>query len=88
MATFIILGIIVALIVGGIVGLVNSEDRYSKMTEEEFDAEAKRSSAMGAALVGLQKVLEPSRKVEFIRQKKVEADRTDIGDTPEAGAPK
>lgn len=38
------------------------------MSEEEFEAEAKRVSMLGAAVMGLQKVPEPKR-VEYIMQR-------------------
>jgi hypothetical protein len=57
--------------------------RYSEMTEEEFEAEAKRSSAMGAAVIGLQKTIDPSHPVEHIQeQQRIEADGAQSGDRP------
>ncbi|MBI3404125.1 MAG: hypothetical protein HY046_01550 [Acidobacteria bacterium] len=87
MAELVIIGILLLLVVAGFIGLLNSEDRYSKMTEEEFEAEAKRSSAIGAAVMGMQEILEPSRKVEYIRQEKTEAERADAGDKSTGGTP-
>jgi len=77
---------VVALLVYGIMKAA-SGGRYSKMTEEEFEAEAKRSSAMGAAVSGLQKVIDPSHRVEYVeeQQQRLEADGSDLGDGPEAG---
>jgi hypothetical protein len=53
------------------------------MSEEEFEAEAKRASLLGAAVMGLQKVLEPKR-VEYImqRDKRVEGDSAEASDPP------
>lgn len=57
------------------------------MTEEEFEAEAKRSSAMGAAVGGLQKIINPTHTTEHIveQERRIEADRTNSGDHPESG---
>jgi len=62
--------------------------RYSEMTEEEFEAEAKRSSAMGAAVGSLQKVIDPVHAVEHIekQRQRIEAVVTNSGDRPETGS--
>jgi hypothetical protein len=85
MAYFIALGVLV-LVIWGIVKAA-SGDRYSKMSEEEFEAEAKRTSLMGAAVAGLQKTIDPSHRVEYQQEQelRVEADGAEEGDGPEAG---
>ena len=64
-----------------------SGDRYANMTEEEFEAEAKRSSALGAAVTGLQKVIDPGHRVEYVQELKerVEADGAESSDHPDPG---
>ena len=62
--TYVVVLILLALVVYGIARAA-SGDRYSKMTEEEFEAEAKRSSAMGAAVAAFQKTFDPSHHVEY-----------------------
>jgi len=64
-----------------------SGNRYSEMTEEEFEAEAQRSSRLGGAVAGLQKILDPSHHVEYVQeqQERVEADGSESGDRPKAG---
>jgi hypothetical protein len=64
-----------------------NDDRYAKMTEEEFEAEAKRSSPLGAALQELQRITE-GRKVEYMleQDKHVEADSAESGDKPATGS--
>ncbi|MBI3663542.1 MAG: hypothetical protein HY234_10915 [Acidobacteria bacterium] len=82
MVTAVILVVVLA-VVALIVGFTTGKDRYAEMTEEEFEAEAKRSSLLGAAVMGLQKVLEPKR-VEYILQRdnRVEGDSAEAGDRP------
>jgi hypothetical protein len=86
MLTYLILLGFVVLIVYGIVKAIGGR-RYSEMTEEEFAAEAKRSSAMGAAVGGLQKIIDPGHSTEHIveQEQRLEADRTNTGDRPESG---
>lgn len=85
MVYLIALGILALIIIG--IAMAMSGRRYSEMTEEEFEAEAKRSSAMGAAVGGLQKVINPTHSTEYIveQEQRIEADRTNSGDHPESG---
>jgi len=87
MATIVILAVIVA-VVALIIGVAAGKDRYAEMSEEEFEAEAKRASLLGAAVMGLQKVLEP-KHVEYmmLRDKKVEGEHSFSGDPPSTDAP-
>lgn len=85
MVTFGILAV-VAVVVAIIVGSTTGKDRYAEMSEAEFEAEAKRASPLGAAMLGLQKILEP-RKVEYLmqRDKRVEGEQSVSGDPPSTG---
>jgi hypothetical protein len=78
---------LILLIVYAIAKAASGRD-YSKMTEEEFEAEAKRGSAMGAAVGGLQKIIDPSHSSGHIveQQQRIEADRTNSGDRPDPGS--
>jgi hypothetical protein len=78
--------VIVALIVA--IAKAASGDRYSKMTDEEYEAEVQRSSRMGAAVTGLQKIIDPSHSAEYVQEQaqRLEADGANSGDGPEAGA--
>jgi hypothetical protein len=81
------LGLLVfGLIVYGIVKAV-SGDAYAEMTEEEFEAEAKRSSRMGPALMTLQKFFDANHHVEYVQEEKerAEADAAQSGDRPDTG---
>jgi hypothetical protein len=77
----ILLGIFVAIV------KVVSSDRYANMTEEEFEAEAKRSSTMGIVVAGLQKIVDPSHKIEMMQEQeqRIEAESSESGDGPETG---
>jgi len=77
---------VVAATVYGIAKAISGE-RYSKMSEEEFEAEAKRSSMIGAGVAGLQKVIDPSHRVEYVeeQQQRIEADDAESGDRPKTG---
>jgi hypothetical protein len=87
MVTVVILGILVALI-ALIVGITTGKDRYAEMSEEEFEAEAKRVSPLGAAVMGLHKFFQPKR-VEYMmqRDKRVEGEQVVSGDPPSPETP-
>jgi hypothetical protein len=73
-----------AAIVYGIVKAVRGGD-YENMTAEEFEAEAKRSSYMAAAIMATQKIVDPNHHVEYVQEEKerVEADSAESGDRPD-----
>jgi hypothetical protein len=76
--------VVLLLVVGGILHLVSGGDRYARMTEAEFEEEAKRGSALGSAMLEVQKVVDPRNKVEYLQQrdKHVEADGAESADKP------
>lgn len=82
MVTLVILGILAA-VIALIVGITTGKDRYAEMSEEEFEAEAKRASLLGAAVMEMHKFLQPTR-VEFTRKrdKRVEGDSVEAGEPP------
>lgn len=63
--------------------------RYEDMTEKEFEAEAKRSSVIGSAVGGLQKIIDSPHSTEHMieQEQRLEADRTNSGDWPKPGSP-
>jgi len=77
---YVFLILLIAAIAAAIFTMLAGKDRYSEMTEEEFEAEAKRNSLPAAALLGLQKVLQPTR-AEYIlqRDKRVEGQHSESG---------
>jgi hypothetical protein len=80
-----------ALIAAVIYGIVKaaSGSRYANMTEKEFEAEAQRKSSMGNAMAELQKIVDPSHRVEYVQEEeeRMEADGSESGDKPETGGP-
>ncbi len=82
MVAFFLIIVIVALVIALVVSIGGS-DRYSKMTEKEFEEEAERSSLLGAAMIGTQNLIQPSRVQAMSKQKKrVEKDAAVPGDPP------
>ena len=83
MTYFILLIILVALLLA-IIRVAAGNDRYKEMSEEEFEAEARRVSMTGVAMTELQKHIDPQHKVEYLaqRDKHVEADSSESGDRP------
>ena len=80
---YILLGVIAVAALYGLSQLASS-DRYAKMTEKEFEEEARRTSSLGAAMVGVQKIFDPSHNVEYVQEQKhrAEAESEDSGDRP------
>lgn len=60
--------VIVALVVT-FLAVLGGEDPHAKMSEEEFEAEAKRNSMLGAGMLELQKVFHPHRVEQFVEEK-------------------
>jgi hypothetical protein len=86
METILILAVIVVAVYG--FAKIASGDRYAKMTGEEFEAEAKRSSHIGGAMLEVQKMVDPGHRVEYMqrREKHAEADTAESGGPPESGS--
>jgi len=84
--TYIILLIILVALLLTIIRVAAGDDPHATMTEEEFEAEAKRASMTGVAMTELQKHIDPSHKVEYLaqRDKHFEADSSESGDKPPA----
>ncbi|HKQ88359.1 MAG TPA: hypothetical protein VJS43_16485 [Candidatus Acidoferrales bacterium] len=62
-------------------------DRYSEMSDQEFEAEARHTSQLAPAIMGLQKIVDPNHHVEYVeeQQQSIEADAAESGDRPETG---
>jgi hypothetical protein len=84
--------LIILVVIAALIGLasVARKGRYQEMTDEEFEAEAKRASRVGGALLEFQKAVDPTHKVEYVqmKQKHVEAESAESGDKPESGVGK
>jgi hypothetical protein len=82
----IVMLVVVIGIIALIVASVGGKDRYAKMSEKEFEAEAKRASALGAVMTEFHKFFQLKR-VEYIQQrdKRVEGEQKVSGDPPSTG---
>lgn len=82
MAAFLLIAMVVALL-GGLIYVMGSPSPYEEMTEKEFEEEAKEKSLLGAAMIGLDKALQPNRTEHVLVQKKrVEKDGALPGEPP------
>ena len=83
MVYIIMLVVLVALVIA-IIRVAAGDDPHANMTEEEFEAEAKRVSMRGVAMTEFQKHIDPQHKVEYLaqRDKHVEADSSESGGRP------
>ena len=83
MIYIILLAVLVVLLLA-VIRVAGGDDRYKEMSEEEFEAEARRVSMTGVAMTELQKHIDPQHKVEYLaqRDKHAEADSSDSGDRP------
>ena len=66
MEYFIALGILLLILIG--IMKVAGSRHYEDITEQEFEAEAKRGSSMGAAVGRLQEVIDPGHSTEHITE--------------------
>jgi hypothetical protein len=73
-----------AFIIYGIVKAISGKS-YAEMTEEEFEAEAKRSSHLGSAIAAAQSIIDPGHRVEYVQEQKqrIEAESAESGDPPD-----
>jgi hypothetical protein len=83
MIYIILLAVLVVLLLA-VIRVAGGDDRYKEMSEEEFEAEARRVSMTGVAMTELQKHIDPQHKVEYLsqRDKHAEADSSESGDRP------
>ena len=74
-------GLVAVLLVVGLIAflvhVMGSKDRYGDMTEEEFEEESSKKTAIGAALVGLEVALRRKEAEQVMEaQSRVERDAT------------
>ena len=87
MTTFLTIAVIVIL-VGAVLYTLGGPDRHAQMTEEEFEEEAKKKSLLGAAMMGVDRVLRRDQVEHVLEQKqRVEKDETPSGDPPKTDSP-
>lgn len=84
------IGVLLALVVtiglmGLLVYIMGSQDRYATMSEEEFEQEARKKSMLGAAITGMESALR-TREAGYVMEvkNKIERDATPSpGEPPE-----
>jgi hypothetical protein len=82
MTTWIEIGVVVAVLVALVVTL-GGKDRHSEMTEQEFEAEAKRISMLGSGVVELHKVFQPNRVKQIVAERQRAKEEMNVsGDPP------
>jgi len=73
-------------LIGALIYVLGSPDRHQHMSEQEFEAEVKRGSPLGAAFMGVEKVLRPHQIEQVLNQKhKIEKGVSVAGDPPTTG---
>lgn len=79
----IIIFLMVAGLIGGLIYVIASPNRYSKMTDEEFEEDTRRSSVLGSVVIGMERALR-RKEADFVIEEKlrVERDATPSGDRP------
>lgn len=70
-------------LIGGLIFVMASPNRYAKMTDEEFEEDSKRSSVLGSVVIGMERTLR-RKETDFVFEEKlrVERDATPSGDRP------
>jgi hypothetical protein len=82
--TYIVGFVVLALVIYGIVKAISGKS-YAEMTEEEFEAEAKRSSHLGSAIAAAQSIIDPGHRGEYVQEQKerIEAVSAESGEPSE-----
>ncbi len=84
----VIIALIALVPIGILVYLLGRPNPYSKMTDEEFEEDTKRSSILGSVIIGAERALRRREADYVIEQKlRVEKDATQSGDKPHPGNP-
>ncbi len=85
----IIIFLMVAGLIGGLIYVMASPNRYAKMTDQEFEEDTKKGSALGATVIGMERALR-RREADFVIEQKlrIEKDATPSGDHPPEEGPK
>ncbi|MGH9861258.1 MAG: hypothetical protein ACRD5F_14650 [Candidatus Acidiferrales bacterium] len=86
---YVVIAVVFMLVAAGILHAVMGRSRYANMTEQEFEEEARRGSPAGNALMSVQGIIEPNRKVEYVLQqdKRFEGESAESGDRPPDDSP-
>lgn len=83
---FIVVGLVALILIGALIYVLGSANKRSEMTEEEFEAEVKRGSLLGAAFMGVEKALR-AKEIEqvLVQKERVEKGYSISGDPPTTG---
>jgi hypothetical protein len=80
--TLIIIGIVLVAL-GSLAYVMGRPNRYSQMTDQEFEEDTKRGPGLGAAIIGMERALRRREADYVIEQKlRVEKNATPSGDKP------
>jgi hypothetical protein len=80
---FIVVALVALALVAALIYVLGAPDKHQQMSEEEFEAEVKRGSLLGAAFMGVEKVLRPHQIEQVLIQRhKVEKGASVAGDPP------
>jgi len=88
MAETLFIFLIVAGAIGALIYVIGRPNRYSKITDEEFEADAKKGSLLGAVVIGLERSLR-RREADYMIEEKLRKDKdaaTVAGEPPENSA--
>jgi hypothetical protein len=68
-------------LIGSLVCVMASPNRYARMSDREFEEDTQKSSVLGAAVMGMERALR-RREADFVIEQKlrVEKDSTTSGD--------
>ena len=77
----VIIFLIVIGLLGSLVCVMASPNRYARMSDQEFEEDTQKSSVLGAAVIGMERALR-RREADFVIEQKlrVEKDATTSGD--------
>jgi hypothetical protein len=80
--TLVIIGIVLVAL-GSLAYVMARPNRYSRMSDEEFEEDTKHGPGLGAAIIGMERALRRREADYVIEQKlRVEKDATPSGDKP------
>jgi hypothetical protein len=70
-------------LIGGLVYVLARPNRYTRMSDQEFAEDTKKSSLLGAVVIGMERALR-RREADFVIEQKlhIEKDATPSGDRP------
>jgi hypothetical protein len=78
-----IAGVTVVVLVVAFIAVLGAKEDMSDVSEEEFEAEAKRSSMIGAGVAELHKAFQPNRVKTYVEEKyRMREKMSNSGDKP------